>query len=65
MAASALWHVKQRPPNKKHHTGTKPLHLQLLSDNEPRFEVTDVGLGALASADAVAPDIEMASVAAE
>jgi hypothetical protein len=33
------------------------------ADAEPRFEVTDMGLEALASADAVAPDL--AGVAAE
>jgi ParB/RepB/Spo0J family partition protein len=35
------------------------------ADAEPRFEVTDMGLEALASAEAVAPDMDMAGVAAE
>jgi ParB/RepB/Spo0J family partition protein len=34
-------------------------------DAEPRFEVTDDGLAALASAEAVAPDMDVARVAAE
>jgi hypothetical protein len=35
------------------------------ADAEPRFEVTDMGLEALGSAEAVAPDMDMAGVAAE
>jgi ParB/RepB/Spo0J family partition protein len=35
------------------------------ADGEPCFEVTDDGLAALASAEAVAPDMDMAGVAAE
>jgi ParB/RepB/Spo0J family partition protein len=34
-------------------------------DGEPAFEVTEAGLEALAAAEAVAPDVEMAGVAAE
>jgi ParB/RepB/Spo0J family partition protein len=35
------------------------------ADVEPRFEVTDMGLEALACAEAVAPDVDVAGVAAE
>ena len=41
------------------------VEVSTLGGDEPRFEVTDEGLEALASAEAVAPDVEMAGVAAE
>jgi hypothetical protein len=57
IATKDLVEVSLRLPND--HTGDSHNH------DDPCFAVTDDGLAALASAEAVAPDFEMAGVAAE
>jgi hypothetical protein len=41
------------------------IHLAETNTLDPQYEVTDIGLEALAVADAVAPDVEMSGIAAE